>query len=285
MEPLEDPEGPRPSSRGPQRKLGVKRRAVILGVMTAINIFINIVLFRVVERELFLIPRLESCNYLESECGKEGSSQSSTAVSLLRPTWCLHPVSESGHHKRQGEPTKKSCQCARHEPGTEDSSSWRDVLPHLRDTLCLRAALLNLDGDTERARRTLPSIRHLTITEWSPRRPYWEVQLLEDGEWEAGIARLYAKSIEMFGLWYHGKSWSLRTFEYRDKDGEGTLTQLKRVPHQSPVILGLYMDEEEGWLSLYNADTMEHLHTFTPGYFSDRVRPFFWFNGAALHLL
>ncbi|XP_069486447.1 butyrophilin subfamily 2 member A2-like [Ambystoma mexicanum] len=285
MEPLGDPEGPRPSSRGLQRKLGVKRRAVILGVMTAINIFINIVLFRVVERELFLIPRLESCNYLESECGKEGSSQKSTAVSLLRPTWCLHPVSESGHHKRQGEPTKKSCQCARHEPGTEDSSSWRDVLPHLRGTLCLRAALLNLDGDTERERRTLPARRYVTITEQSPRRPYWEVQLLEGGEWEAGIARLYAERIEMFGLFNHDKYWSFRSFDYSDELAWGTLAPLHQDPHQSPVILGLYMDEEEGWLSLYNADTMEHLHTFSPGDFSDRVRPFFRFNGTAVRLL
>ncbi|XP_069086074.1 uncharacterized protein [Pleurodeles waltl] len=89
----------------------VRKQAIALGVMVAVTTFINIVLYRLV---------------------------SSSSL----------PVSQCNLHDRQGALPGQSCPWVRNEPGTEDSSSWRDLQPHLRETLCLHKALVTLDPDT-----------------------------------------------------------------------------------------------------------------------------------------
>ncbi|XP_069086076.1 butyrophilin subfamily 2 member A2-like isoform X2 [Pleurodeles waltl] len=96
----------------------VRKQAIALGVMVAVTTFINIVLYRLV-------------------------SPSSV------------PVSQCNLHDRQGSLPGQSCPWVRDEPGTEDSSSWRDLQPHLRETLCLHKALVTLDPDTAHRSLTL----------------------------------------------------------------------------------------------------------------------------------
>ncbi|XP_029436510.1 E3 ubiquitin-protein ligase TRIM39-like [Rhinatrema bivittatum] len=46
------------------------------------------------------------------------------------------------------------------------------------------------------------------------------------------------------------------------------------TPHESPRKLGVYLDYEEGRLSFYNADTVEHLYTFS-ACFNEKIFPYF----------
>ncbi|XP_069483868.1 E3 ubiquitin-protein ligase TRIM69-like [Ambystoma mexicanum] len=292
MERARDQGRNQPFPRGPLRKQSVRRRAIILGVMTAINIFMNIVLYRVVERELFLIPRLESC----SNCLEGGSSQNSLAGSLLKPTWCVHPVSKSDQRHGQKKPIQKLCSCANHEPGTEDFSSWSDMLPPMSETQCLRTVLLTLDPKT--AHRNLVLSQDRRQVRWrATEQPlldnakrfsmttcvlgsegftsgihYWELQLLPQDTWASGIAHESVPTNKHIpspetGIWAvtgHNDSYMALNppFSYL-------------YAHQHTKKLGWYLDFEGGRLSLYNADTLEHLYTFSNASFTEGLYPYF----------
>ncbi|XP_078510320.1 collagen alpha-1(XII) chain-like [Lissotriton helveticus] len=138
----------------------VRRQAIALGVMTAVWTFIIIVLYRLVEREIFynpkarssadLHPNAKSCAGLQRTFQHEDRSFQTSVASLLKPTQCLRPaekdhilfqkaVTQCDRHNKQGGPGGQDHTCVRHEPGTEDSSSWMGLSPYLRQTLCLRA--------------------------------------------------------------------------------------------------------------------------------------------------
>ncbi|XP_078510317.1 E3 ubiquitin-protein ligase TRIM39-like [Lissotriton helveticus] len=260
----------------------LRRQAITLGVMIAVNVFINIVLYRLVERAVFYSPRVQSCAGLQDEAGGGQRSSQNPQRSLLKTSLCLHPVSQDNLPDRQGRLPGQSCPRVRNEPETEDSSPWRDLQPHLRETLCLHKALVTLDPDTanedvilsedgRRVTRTDPRrTLHTSVRGregFTSGRHYWEVQVLQ--EWEAvGVAgealRGGADTVELpecRGWGVPGtdgaRRWSL------------VFSPSRVYPRLPPLKLGLYLDYEGGRVSLYNADTLKHLctfkHTFTGG--------------------
>ncbi|XP_069077186.1 E3 ubiquitin-protein ligase TRIM39-like [Pleurodeles waltl] len=117
-------------------------------------------------------------------------------------------------------------------------------------------------------------------------RHYWEVQLLQEGMgWTAGVA---AESVER----KRGITWSpeggVWAVEREWLDGQylaltSPLTPLS--PREEPLKLGVYLDYEGGRLSLYNADSMELLYTFSRVHFTHRLFPIFCLWCAELRLV
>ncbi|KAJ1134288.1 hypothetical protein NDU88_000741 [Pleurodeles waltl] len=108
-------------------------------------------------------------------------------------------------------------------------------------------------------------------------RHYWEVQLLQGGGWNVGVT---AESVNRKGdiTWSpEGGVWAV---EECDGDYEAlTSPQTPLSPREKPLKLGVYLDYEGGWLSLYNADSMELLYTFPQAPFTQRLFPFFYLCG------
>ncbi|XP_078535183.1 E3 ubiquitin-protein ligase TRIM39-like [Lissotriton helveticus] len=295
--------------RGGREIPRLRTQVITLGVMVAVATFINIVLYRMVERHIFYSPRAQSCAGLQEEAaGGPGSSQNAP-VSLLKTSLCLHPVSRYNLHDRPARLPGQSCPRVRNEPGTEDSSSWRDLQPHLRETLCLHKDLVTLDPDTasqglalsederrlswakgpqsrpaDSPKRFNVSLCVLGREGFTSGRHYWEVQMLNQITWSVGIAQesvqrkgVITRSSEK-GVWavdrlYDGQYWAL------------TSPHTPLYLRQSPKKLGLYLDYEGGRLSLYNADTWELLYTFNDT-FTGGVHPFFMvFIGTDLRLV
>ncbi|KAJ1159468.1 hypothetical protein NDU88_012118, partial [Pleurodeles waltl] len=83
----------------------VKRQAITLGVMTAISTFVTIVLYRLVEREIFYNPKVQSsaavhhkaksCAGLQHAFQKDAEPFQTPAASLLRTTHCLRPAEKN----------------------------------------------------------------------------------------------------------------------------------------------------------------------------------------------
>ncbi|XP_078497811.1 butyrophilin subfamily 3 member A3-like [Lissotriton helveticus] len=115
-------------------------------------------------------------------------------------------------------------------------------------------------------------------------RHYWEVQLLQDGRWEVGVA---AESVNRKGFfpWSpEGGVWAVQGTGGRYWALTSPRTPLS--PREEPLKLGVYLDYEGGLLSLYNADSMELLFSFPPAPFTQRLFPLFnlW-GGAELRLV
>ncbi|XP_069460824.1 uncharacterized protein [Ambystoma mexicanum] len=172
------------------------------------------------------------------------------------------------------------------------------------------AALVTLDPDTasrwlilsENGRRMRYTERAQTLPDnpkrftasacvlgregFSSGRHYWEVQLLQKaGGWRVGAAR---ESVHRKGWVTPSPEEGVWAVEGRC-DGQYQVLTSPRSPLslcESPRKLGVYLDYEGGQLSMINADTMEHLYTFTGVSFSERVFPFFsiW-GGADLRLV
>ncbi|XP_069075275.1 E3 ubiquitin-protein ligase TRIM58-like [Pleurodeles waltl] len=282
----------------------VRKQAIALGVMVAVTTFINIVLYRLVEREVFYRPRVQSCAGHQGQAGDGQGSSQNPPISLLKTSLCLRTVSQYNLHDRQGSLPGQSCPWVRYEPGTEDSSSWRDLQPHLRETLCLHKALVTLDPDTAHRSLTLsedgrrvgwtyrPQPRRdnpKRFTRWpcvlgregfTSGRYYWEVQPLQDGEgWAVGVAQ-ESVSREGFidqspegGVW--AVSWWWAVWQ-RGDDQYVALSSPRTLlyPRERPLKLGFYLDYEGGRLSVYNADTWEHLYTFNDS-FTGGLHPYF----------
>ncbi|XP_069077323.1 butyrophilin subfamily 1 member A1-like [Pleurodeles waltl] len=119
-------------------------------------------------------------------------------------------------------------------------------------------------------------------------RHYWEVQLLDRGGWTVGVA---ADSVER----KRGVTWSPEGGVWAVERLEGqyralTFPETPLFPREEPLKLGVYLDYEEGRLSLHNADSMELLYTFPPARFTHSLFPFFrlWghlYVGAQLRLV
>ncbi|XP_078527750.1 uncharacterized protein LOC144799973 isoform X2 [Lissotriton helveticus] len=112
-------------------------------------------------------------------------------------------------------------------------------------------------------------------------RHYWEVQLLQKGGgWRVGAAR---ESVHRKGWVTPSPQEGIWAVEGRC-DGQYQALTSPRSPLsicESPRKLGVYLDYEGGQLSMLNADTMEHLYTFTGVCFSEQVFPFFSIWGGA----
>ncbi|KAJ1134282.1 hypothetical protein NDU88_000735 [Pleurodeles waltl] len=110
-------------------------------------------------------------------------------------------------------------------------------------------------------------------------RHYWEVQLLQEGEWYVGVA---AESVNRKG----GITWSPEGGVWAVWGSDGhyealTSPRTPLSPREKPLKLGVYLDYEGGWLSLYNADSMELLYTFPQAPFTQRLFPYFCLWGRA----
>ncbi|XP_078541624.1 E3 ubiquitin-protein ligase TRIM39-like [Lissotriton helveticus] len=117
-------------------------------------------------------------------------------------------------------------------------------------------------------------------------RHYWEVKLLlhKVGGWAVGVA---SESVDRKGgitgspkggIWAigmekSGQYWAL------------TSPQTSLSPRGKPKKLGVYLDYEGGLLSLFNANSMEHLYTYPQAPFTDRLFPFFCLGEAELRLV
>ncbi|XP_078510931.1 E3 ubiquitin-protein ligase TRIM39-like [Lissotriton helveticus] len=104
-------------------------------------------------------------------------------------------------------------------------------------------------------------------------RSYWEVEVRGEGGWYVGAAKESVKRkggsniLPADGIW---AIWGMKS-EY--KAFTSPLTILS--PKETVSKLGVYLDYEGRQLSLYNADTLEHLYTFRHA-FTEKIYPFFW---------
>ncbi|XP_069077114.1 E3 ubiquitin-protein ligase TRIM39-like [Pleurodeles waltl] len=114
-------------------------------------------------------------------------------------------------------------------------------------------------------------------------RRYWEVQLLQEGEWAVGVAVESVKRKEWIPGSPEGGVWAVEG--YYGQYCALTSTETLLFPRERPVRLGVYLDYEGGQLSLYNADSMELLYTFTRVPFTDRLFPVFNLWGTDLRLV
>ncbi|XP_029440501.1 E3 ubiquitin-protein ligase TRIM39-like isoform X2 [Rhinatrema bivittatum] len=110
-------------------------------------------------------------------------------------------------------------------------------------------------------------------------RRYWEVEIRDEEEqdtsyWDVGVVRKSVKrkgwvrkSPEDGGLW----AVELCIHDSRALTSSGTPLTLHDIPRK----VGVYLDYEAGQLSLYNAESMEHIYTFTDT-FMEKVYPYFY---------
>ncbi|XP_069775715.1 zinc-binding protein A33-like [Narcine bancroftii] len=102
-------------------------------------------------------------------------------------------------------------------------------------------------------------------------RHYWEVEVGRKTEWDLGVARKSCQRkgrIQRYpsdGYWRLG----LRHQEYQVFTEPPTMLSLTQSPHR----VGVYLDYEGGQVSFYNADTMDHLHTFIDT-FMEKLYPY-----------
>ncbi|XP_078497791.1 E3 ubiquitin-protein ligase TRIM39-like [Lissotriton helveticus] len=115
-------------------------------------------------------------------------------------------------------------------------------------------------------------------------RHYWEVQLLQEGDWWAVVwnVGVAAESVERKG----GLSWSPEGGVWAVQGGRGLYWALTSpwtplTPREEPLKLGVFLDYEGGRVSVYNADSMELLYSFPPAPFTQRLFPIFLLCGGA----
>ncbi|XP_078497650.1 E3 ubiquitin-protein ligase TRIM58-like [Lissotriton helveticus] len=109
---------------------------------------------------------------------------------------------------------------------------------------------------------------------------YWEVQLVQEGiEWDVGIAAESVRRKEDFKWSPEGGVWVVqgRKGQYSALTSKPTILS----PSEKPRKLGVYLDYEGKQLSLYNADSMELLHTFPKAPFKGSLFPIFLLAGGA----
>nr|XP_033771088.1 butyrophilin subfamily 1 member A1-like [Geotrypetes seraphini] len=126
---------------------------------------------------------------------------------------------------------------------------------------------------TKRRFDTEPCI--LSSESFTSGRHYWEAEVHEKSGifWSLGLAK---ESVQKAGGFRESPEkgiWALRSAkdQYVALTSPGTpLPVIERLR-----LLGVYLDYEAGRLSFYNAETMEHLYTFTSN-FNEKVLPYFY---------
>ncbi|XP_078501881.1 E3 ubiquitin-protein ligase TRIM39-like isoform X2 [Lissotriton helveticus] len=115
---------------------------------------------------------------------------------------------------------------------------------------------------------------------FSSGRHYWEVELKDKGEmWAVGVM---AESVNRKGeiVWTPQRGiWSIGANLLQYKAFEKSVIQL--FPRDEPNKLGVYLDYEKGQVSMYNADTVEHLFLFSQYTFTEKLFPFFFLSAGA----
>ncbi|XP_078496912.1 E3 ubiquitin-protein ligase TRIM39-like [Lissotriton helveticus] len=104
-------------------------------------------------------------------------------------------------------------------------------------------------------------------------RHYWEVQLLQEGTgWHVGVAAESVNRKRMITWSPEGGVWAVWGWE--GQYSALICPHIPLSPHENPLKLGVYLDYEDGRLSLYNADSMELLYTFLQAPFTERLFPY-----------
>ncbi|XP_069056573.1 E3 ubiquitin-protein ligase TRIM39-like isoform X2 [Pleurodeles waltl] len=104
-------------------------------------------------------------------------------------------------------------------------------------------------------------------------RYYWEVEVRGGGGWYVGAARESVKRKGGTNILPSDGIWAIWGWKNEYKVLTSPLTILS--PKVTLSKLGVYLDYEGRQLSLYNADTLEHLYTFRH-VFTEKIYPFFW---------
>ncbi|XP_069504860.1 E3 ubiquitin-protein ligase TRIM39-like isoform X2 [Ambystoma mexicanum] len=108
-------------------------------------------------------------------------------------------------------------------------------------------------------------------------RHYWEVEveLGLGGYWSLGIAR---ESVRRHGGATQSPGHGIWAIERLWREGlyvALTFHDTTLHPKENPKVIGVYLNYDGGMLSLFNADSMEHLFTFKHR-FTQKVFPYFW---------
>ncbi|XP_058867917.1 E3 ubiquitin-protein ligase TRIM39-like [Acipenser ruthenus] len=112
-------------------------------------------------------------------------------------------------------------------------------------------------------------------------RRYWQVQVGENTRWRLGVSTESAERKGEFSMIPQQGYWTV-TWWSGDR-GEFTALTDPRTPlplprRLKPRRLGVYLDYEEGQLSVYNVETRSHIYTFTDMDFkpNEKLYPFFY---------
>ncbi|XP_069488460.1 E3 ubiquitin-protein ligase TRIM39-like [Ambystoma mexicanum] len=104
---------------------------------------------------------------------------------------------------------------------------------------------------------------------------YWEVHILEvGGGWLVGVARKSVSRMETVPKSTEDGLWVVQ-------GGPGSMHVLREQPRK----VGVYLDYDARRLSMFNADSMEHINTFTEANFNEEVFPYFWLGRSDLRLV
>ncbi|MGH0162932.1 UNVERIFIED_CONTAM: hypothetical protein FKN15_072389 [Acipenser sinensis] len=108
-------------------------------------------------------------------------------------------------------------------------------------------------------------------------RYYWQVQVGGNANWRLGVSRESAERKGEFSLTPQQGYWIVKWWS----GGAFTALTDPQTPlplSLKPQKLGVYLDYEEGRLSIYNVETRSHIYTFTDMEFnpSEKLYPFFY---------
>ncbi|XP_071359152.1 uncharacterized protein [Trachinotus anak] len=109
---------------------------------------------------------------------------------------------------------------------------------------------------------------------FSSGRFYFEVQVKGKTAWTVGVAKESIKRRGSITLSPEDGFWTVlleNGKEYIAIDDDTVHLSL----HQHPRKVGVFVDHEEGLVSFYDADSADHLYTFTGCNFTERLYPFF----------
>ncbi|XP_043942831.1 zinc-binding protein A33-like [Protopterus annectens] len=104
-------------------------------------------------------------------------------------------------------------------------------------------------------------------------RHYWEVEVKNKTEWDVGVTRESSNRKREFEMNAKHGYWMMMLRNKNEYTAEDS--SLKNVTHTvKPQRIGVYLDYEGGEVSLYNADNMSHIYTYTDK-FTETIYPYF----------
>ncbi|XP_043942828.1 zinc-binding protein A33-like [Protopterus annectens] len=104
-------------------------------------------------------------------------------------------------------------------------------------------------------------------------RHYWEVEVKNKTEWDVGVTRESSNRKGEFEMNAKHGYWMMMLRNKNEYTAEDS--SLKNVTHTvKPQRIGVYLDYEGEEVSLYNADNMSHIYTYTDK-FTETIYPYF----------